>query len=193
MIHSDRVSQLEFELDNAHQQMMEQETEALDAIAKWQQNSVESEERCAELEKKLKNTLCARESTEVTNNLPETEYLQLKEVNNSLQKKIKELEVSLDEKSDHHVDSETRDKDTVSELEEALKAAQKTLIRDEEVVQQWEGKSKARKQIHIITRKYEPSTHQYIIVVSHDRTSCGTRNNCRGFTERASGTRGRSE
>jgi len=134
----DRVSQLEFELADVHQQLMEQEAEALDAIAKWQQNNVESEERCAELEQKLKNISNARESTEVINNLPDAEYIQLKELNISLQEKVKELEVSLDKKFDHQVDSKTRDKDTISELEEALKAAQKTLTRDEEVVQQWE-------------------------------------------------------
>ena len=131
----DRVSQLESELANALLQMQEQETEAMDAIAKWQLNSTESEEKCAELEEKLKKAIDLKESIDVTNNTPESEFLQLKEDNISLQEHIKKLEISLAEKSDHEFDS-------VSELQEALKIAQETLTRDEEVVQKWEGKSK---------------------------------------------------
>jgi chromosome segregation ATPase len=138
----DRVSQLESELANALLQMQEQEKEALDAIAKWQLNSTESEEKCAELEEKLKKALDSKESIDATNNTPESEFLQLKEDNISLQEQIKELEISLAEKSDHDFDSETQDKATVIELQDALKIAQETLTRDEEVVQQWEGKSK---------------------------------------------------
>ena len=116
--------------------------EAVDAIAKWQQSGTASEEKCAELEEKLKKALDCKESTDYTNDSSESEYVQLKEDNTSLQQKIEYLETSLAGMSDNQIDLETQQKDTIlelQELQEALKAAQETLTKDEEAVQQWEG------------------------------------------------------
>ena len=111
--------------------MQEQEIEATDAIAKWQQSGTASKEKFTELEEKLKEAIESKES------MPE--YFQLKEENASLQQKIEDLEGSLAENSDNRIDLETQHNDTISELQEALKTAEYTLTRDEEVVQQWEG------------------------------------------------------
>jgi len=122
--------------------MEEQEIEAVDAIAKWQQSGTASEEKCSELEEKLKKALDCKESIDDTNDSSKFEYVQLKEDNASLQQKIEYLETNLARKSDNQIDLETQQKDTVvelQELQEALKAAQETLTRDEEAVQQWEG------------------------------------------------------
>ena len=111
----------ESELASTRQKMQEQEMETSDAIAKWQQSGTKLEEKCAELEERLKNAVHEKGSTEVMNS-PELECLQLKEDNASLQEKIKCLE------------------NDVVQRQEALQVAQETLARDDEIVQQWEGK-----------------------------------------------------
>lgn len=89
---------MELELADAQKQMQEQESEAVGAIAKWEQNVFDLEEKCSVLEEKIKLV------------------------------------------SDDKVTLETKNDVTIIELREALKIAQDTLAKDEEVVQQWEGK-----------------------------------------------------
>jgi hypothetical protein len=136
----EKTSHLESELANVHQQIQEQENEAENAIAKWQENVIELEEKCAELERNLKTALESKDAVDTMNNASGSDYSQLMEENASLQNKITYLETSLAGNSDNEIDSEIQHDDTVVELQKALKIAQETLAKDEEVVQRWEGK-----------------------------------------------------
>ena len=102
---------LESELASARQQLHEQEIESSDAIAKWQQSSIELEGKCAELEEKLQNATFEEGSTEIKDS-PESDYFESKEDNASLREKIKSLEIN------------------IAKRQEALEVAQETLARD---------------------------------------------------------------
>lgn len=121
---------MQSELDDAHLKTHEQETEALEAIAKWQDNFNLLEEKCAKLEEELKEVSECKELIDNMHDSSNLKYSLLQEDNASLQRKIEDLETSSAQNSDHRI----------SELEVALKSAQETLEKDEEVVQQWEGK-----------------------------------------------------
>lgn len=131
---------MESKLANVHQQIQEQENESVNAIAKWQENVVELEDKCAELEENLKTASESKDAVDTMNDASGSEYSQLKEENASLQKKINYLEISLAGNSDNEIDSEIQHGGTIAEFQEALKIAQDTLANDEEVVQRWEGK-----------------------------------------------------
>jgi len=131
---------LESELANINQQIQEQENEAENAIAKWQENVIELEEKCAELKQNLKTALESNDAVDTMNDASGSDYSQLMEENASLQNKINYLETSLAGNSGNEIDSEIQHGDTVVELQEELKIAQDTLAKDEEVVQRWEGK-----------------------------------------------------
>jgi chromosome segregation ATPase len=111
---SERVSELEAELTMARQHLEEQEAEANDAIAKWQESYTASEDRCNELE---------------------AEYQKILNEKEALQEKLDSIAIS-----ESSTTSESPDLSKISELQEELRIAQETLARDEEVVQQWEGK-----------------------------------------------------
>ena len=130
---------MESELASVHQQMEEQESEAVNAITKWQQNVIELEEKCAELEENLKKASESKDSVDTMNDASDREYSKLKDENASLRKKIDHLETSSTGNSHIQVNSEIHE-DVIVELREALKIAQDTLSKDEKVVQQWEGK-----------------------------------------------------
>ena len=98
--------------------MKEQEDESINAIAKWQQNVSELEEKCAGLEENLRMA---------------------NEMNTSMTTKSNAQESSLVGNSNNQVDSDFHSVDTVVKLQEALKIAQDSLSKDEEVVRQWEG------------------------------------------------------
>jgi DNA repair exonuclease SbcCD ATPase subunit len=143
IVGEERAFQLETELANVHQEMQEQENEAMNAINKWQQSAAELEEKCAELEEDLKNALVSEDSVDAMNDPSHSEYSKLKEENASLRKnrkKIDHLETTSVGTSGSQSDSEPPRGDTILELREALNIAHDTLARDEEVVQQWEGK-----------------------------------------------------
>lgn len=131
---------MESELANINQQIQEQENEAENAIAKWQENVIELEEKCAELKQNLKTALESNDAVDTMNDASGSDYSQLMEENASLQNKINYLETSLAGNSGNEIDSEIQHGDTVVELQEELKIAQDTLAKDEEVVQRWEGK-----------------------------------------------------
>jgi hypothetical protein len=105
-------------------QLEEQEREAHDAISKWQESYTASEGRCTELEAELK--LVISEKNKFENKL----------------KSVEKTNESISSGDCDHGNPENSSKplDQIFELQEALKAAQETLARDEEVVQQWEGK-----------------------------------------------------
>ena len=136
----ERALQLESELATVEKQMQEQESEAVSVIAKWEQNVIELEGKCTVLEENLKKLSQNKESVKAMNDESDSEHFKLKENNASFQKKIDYLETSLTGGSNSQIDSEVQDSDTVAQLREALKTAQDTLAKDEEVVQQWEGK-----------------------------------------------------
>lgn len=102
--------------------MQDQENEAVDAIAKWEQNVTELEEKCALLEDKLRALSENSESVNCPADESVSTYSQMEERDPSTENTI------------------TQDSDTIAELREALKTAQDTIVEDEEVVQQWEGK-----------------------------------------------------
>ena len=131
------------ELANVQQQLQQNETEAVDAIARWQQNGIELEEKCAHLEDKLEAAVASLElvddSTTDSSNIEDS---QLREQNISLQQKNHDLETSLAQKTEVLFRLRAENNDAIVELQEALATAQDTLSKDEEVVQQWEGKFK---------------------------------------------------
>ncbi len=102
--------------------MLDQENEAVDAIAKWEQNVTELEEKCAVLEENLRTSSENNESVNCPADESISTYSQMEEKDPSIQNTF------------------TQDSDTIAELREALKTAQDTIAEDEEVVQQWEGK-----------------------------------------------------
>lgn len=55
----DRVSELECELELVQKQLIEQEKEANDAINLWQDSFTSSEDKCIELEEKLKKSIAS--------------------------------------------------------------------------------------------------------------------------------------
>jgi len=129
----DRVAQLQSNLDDAHQQLHDHETEALEAISKWQESANALEEKCVGLEEKLRNACETEGSMDAHGEMSISEYSMLKEENASLQQKINDLETSLAGNSDNRI----------VELQQELKAAQDALENDEEVVQQWEEQNAA--------------------------------------------------
>ena len=119
--------------------MEEQESEAVNAITKWQQNVIELEEKCAELEENLKKASERKDSDDMIHDAPDSDYFHLKEENDVLRKRIEYLETSPSRNFHSDVNSETQD-DAIVKLRESLKIAQDTLAKDEKVVKQWEGK-----------------------------------------------------
>ena len=134
---------MELELADVQKQMQEQESEAVDAIAKWEQNVVDLEEKCSLLEEKLRVLSEQNErnaEVETRNGKSNSDDFHSKEENGSFQNSIDFPESSETKDSHDKVPSETQSDDKITELREALKIAQDTLAKDEEVVQQWEGK-----------------------------------------------------
>jgi len=129
----DRALQLQSEVEDAHLKTNEHKAEALEAIAKWQDNFSLLEEKCAKLEEELKEVSESKELIETMHDSSNLKYSQLQEDNASLQRKIEDIEIFSAQNSDFRI----------SELEAALKSAQETLEKDEEVVQQWEERTTA--------------------------------------------------
>jgi len=140
----ERASQLELELADVQKQMQEQESEAVDAIAKWEQNVVDLEEKCSLLEEKLRVLSEHNEhnaEVETRNGKSNSDDFHSKEEDGSFQNSIDFPESSETKDSHDKVPSETQSDDKITELREALKIAQDTLAKDEEVVQQWEERT----------------------------------------------------
>lgn len=136
----ERASQLESELTDVQKQMQDQESEAVNAIAKWEQNVIELEEKCLMLEENLRMSSKSNDAVDTINGKPNSEDLQPRTEDASLPNTTGCLETSQTGNSNDQVESEAHSSDTIEELRQALKTAQDTLAKDEEVVQQWEGK-----------------------------------------------------
>jgi len=133
----DRVAELESEIDQLQSQLREQEQEATDAIAQWQDSSTMAENRCSELENQVSS---------------------LQEENKSLLEQSKvsiaataEGTGEVNEQEITHAEPTDRDGDAMASFdslkqalerkEDELRVAQETILGDAEVVQQWEGRS----------------------------------------------------
>lgn len=136
----ERASQLESELANLHQQMQEQENEAVNAISKWQQNVIDLEEKCAEHEEDLKKASESKGSVDIATDALDFENAQLKKENASLLEKIDDLKASSIGNSDDQIKLERKHDESILELREILKVAENTHIKDKSVIQRCEGK-----------------------------------------------------
>jgi chromosome segregation ATPase len=128
--------------------MQEQEEEANNVIAQWQESFNESEKKCsnkcAQLEEELEAVKKEKDSLEKSLETTEKDDEPLEEAKSSLDANIAALEDAIeDELEDVKVMEEEGlqgdDHHTLEQLREELKAAQDTLERDEDVVHQWEG------------------------------------------------------
>ena len=130
---------MESELTDVQKQMQDQESEAVNAIAKWEQNVIELEEKCVMYEENLKMS-SKNNAVDTINGKPNFKDLQPRTEDASHRNTIDCLETSQTGNSNYQVESEAHSSDTIEELRQAFKTAQDTLAKDEEVVQQWEGK-----------------------------------------------------
>ena len=132
------VAELQTEVTSLESQLKEQEIDANNVIEQWQESCSLSEDKCAELEKQLESM-----NQEKTNVEKALEYIQ---INNEelvaerlvLESKISSLEKAA--KTERSPESEAASR--LKEKEQELRDALETIARDEEVVQQWEGKSR---------------------------------------------------
>jgi chromosome segregation ATPase len=127
--------------------MQEQEEEASNVIAQWQESYSESENKCSELENELEVLRNEKEKYSKALENREKDGEHLEEAKSSLDEKIASLEDAIEDEMrkleevqemEDEVPGED-DTDTLEKLREELTAAQETLQRDEDVVHQWEG------------------------------------------------------
>lgn len=135
----DRVSQLQSELQLAHQELVEQEKEANNAINIWQDSCSRSEEKCSELEEKLKASIeRLREMSDDLNTL-RSKATVLGEENAAFRAR-ESPSSDPQESNDVSVGESQENAKAVAELREALQISREALSRSEEIVHQWEGK-----------------------------------------------------
>jgi chromosome segregation ATPase len=117
-------------LTTLEQQLKDEEKEAADAISQWQESCAESESRCKKLEQDLQEAIQEKESL--------GERLRRLEGQNSSVEESSFPTTSPME--DEHAQFPTPEPSKIVELKNALQVAQQTAARDEEILQQWEGK-----------------------------------------------------
>lgn len=141
---SDRVAELEAEVGSLQTQMQEQEEEASDAIAQWEETYTGAENKCSELEKELAVVKQKNGSLENRFETTEGDSEPLADAKSSLDAQIATLEDVIDEETDQVNDIEgdsppADDSQGLEQLREELKAAHQALEQDEDVVHEWEG------------------------------------------------------
>eukprot|EP00980_Cylindrotheca_fusiformis_P000848 scaffold221_cov120-Cylindrotheca_fusiformis.AAC.9 len=137
-----RVAELEAEIASMNTQIQEQEEEANAAIAQWQESYAETDNKCSALEKEVETLRAGKIELEklVGTSSYNSEAFQKKKM---FLGKVSSLEDAEDEELDE-MKNEIRSDETpevVSKLREELKNAQATILRDEEVVHQWEDRA----------------------------------------------------
>lgn len=123
--------------------MQDQEAEANAVISQWQDSFNDSENRCSQLKEELENAKTEKESLETSLEIAKNDDKHFEEAKSSLDAQIATLEDAIEDELEDvlHVDNhEAIGRDTIEQLKEELKVAEDTLARDEDVVQQWEGK-----------------------------------------------------
>jgi len=142
----ERVMELETLVKTLQSQLEEQEQDASEAIALWQNNATEADEKAREVDEKLSKEVSSLQST----------IMQIDKDRSTLKDKIAELHNSLASMQSTEVLS-ARDVDLAKELEKTekeLDEAKETLARDEDVVKQWEERSASLEaQIQLLERQ----------------------------------------
>jgi chromosome segregation ATPase len=139
----DHVSQLQSKLHHAQLELVEQETEANNAINLWQDSCSQSEDRCSELEEKLQNaTERLQKMSNDLNTLGE-KATSLEEENASFRARSLDRQAAPSDPQDSN-DAPFGDRQDsaiiIAGLEDALRISQKDLSLSDDLVHQWEGK-----------------------------------------------------